>query len=126
VHNLWVKKVRPLPKKKPLQPVYIRQWRTFRDLSLEQVAERVAEDLEGREDFSHASLSRIERGEQPYTQRTLEAIARALNCEPADLLMRNPQDKDAPWSIFDQLKKADKATRVRIAAVVEALAKTGS
>lgn len=120
-----MKKVRPLPKKKPLHPVYIRQWRNLRKLSLQDVAARVAEDL-GRDDFSHASLSRIENGKQPYTQRTLEAIARALSCEPADLLIRNPLDKGAPWSIFDQLKKADAATRSRIAAVVDALAKTGS
>jgi hypothetical protein len=53
-------------------------------------------------------------------------IAHSLLCEPADLIMRNPLDKSAPWSIMDQMKKADPETRARIAAVVEALSKTGT
>lgn len=76
--------------------------------------------------MTHANLSRIENGKTGYTQRTLEAIAHALLCEPADLIMRNPLDKSAAWSILDQMKKADPETRARIAAVVEALSKTGS
>lgn len=63
----------------------IRAWRG--DLSLERLADRVR-DL--GVPITHASLSRIERGLQPYTQVKLEAIAKALNCTPADLVMRTP------------------------------------
>ena len=126
MYNLWMKKPpRVALKKRPqFGPTFIRAWRNFRELNQETVAERVAETL-GRK-FTHASISRIENGKQPYTQPVLEAIAGALRCEPADLLMRNPLDKEAPWSIFDTLKRADQATRTRITAVVEALAKTGT
>lgn len=111
-------------KKPQFGKTFIRAWREHRKLTLQAVAARVEEKL-GRS-MTHATLSRIETGRIAYTQPVLEAIAHALLCEPADLLMRNPQDRTAPWSILDTLKKADPATRLRIAAVVDALAKTGS
>lgn len=111
-------------KAKTFRPTFIRAWRTHRGLSLEALALRVEEIL-GR-NMTYATLSRIERGKIAYTQPVLEAIATALLVEPADLLIRNPLDKSAPWSILDQLRKADPDARVRILAVVEALAKTGS
>jgi DNA-binding Xre family transcriptional regulator len=89
-----------------------------------QLAERVAE-ISGKS-MTHATLSRIETGKIAYTQPVLETIAVALACEPADLLMRNPEDKSAPWSIMDQLKKADPATVNRVVAVISALTKTGT
>lgn len=110
--------------KKAFRPTFIRAWRTHRGLSLEALAARVEEIL-GR-NMTYATLSRIERGKIAYTQPVLESIATALLCEPADLLMRNPLDKSAPWSILDSLKKATPDERARIMAVVEALAKTGT
>lgn len=65
-----------------------------------------------------ASLSRIERGLQPYSQPLLEALAEALGCEPADLLMRNPTDPDGIWSIWDNIAPAD---RPRAVAVLRAM-----
>jgi transcriptional regulator with XRE-family HTH domain len=114
----------PKTSKTLFRPTYIRQWREYRGLSLVQLAERVAE-FTGKS-MTHPTLSRIENGRIGYTQRILEAIAHSLLCEPADLIMRNPLDKSAPWSIMDQMKKADPETRARIAAVVEALSKTGT
>lgn len=64
----------------------IREWRDFRELTQEQLAEKVG--------LSNVSLSRIERGVQPYTKSTLEAIARALHCAPADLI--NGIQPDSP------------------------------
>ena len=119
-HTLWMAKIQ----KRAFAPTFIREWRTSRGLSLVQLAERVSE-VTGKS-MTHATLSRIENGKIAYTQPVLEAIAYALLCEPADLLVRNPLDKSAPWSIYDQLKKADPDTRARIAAVVDALAKTGT
>lgn len=116
--------VMPKIPKIPFRPTFIRQWRQHRNLSLEQLAERVAE-YTGKS-MTHATLSRIENGKIGYTQRILEAIAHSLLCEPADLIMRNPLDKSAPWSILDQMKKADPDTRAKIAAVIEALSKTGT
>ena len=97
---------------------YLKEWREFRQLTQAQMASRVHKD--------RTTYGRIESDEVPYSQDFLELAAYALQCEPADLLMRNPTDKSAVWSIHDQLKKADPDTRMRILAVVEALAKTGT
>jgi transcriptional regulator with XRE-family HTH domain len=112
-------------RKRTLRPTFIRAWREFRGLTLQKLADRVAE-IVGDDDFSHAPLSRIERGKIAYTQPRLEALAIALNCEPVDLLIRNPLDKSSLWSIYDQLKNVDKPTQDRVSAIIDALAKTGS
>lgn len=75
-------------------------------MTQERLAERVG--------MTTASLSRIERGRQPYNQGTLEALAVALNCEPVDLLIRNPLDPEAPWSIWEQLRPAQRKQAIRL------------
>lgn len=97
---------------------FLKEWRTYRQLTQSQMALRVHKD--------RTTYGRIEAGHSPYNQDFLELAAYALQCEPADLLIRNPLDKSALWSIHDQLKKADPDTRDRILAVVEVMAKTGS
>jgi len=91
------KKVTPRFKTPPYQPTQIRNWRKKRGLSLEVLAERIG--------MTHASLSRVERGFQAYKQPMLELLADELRCSPADLLMRNPLDPKAPWSLLDSLAK---------------------
>jgi len=76
--------VAPIPQK---VGHFIREWRKYRGLTLEQLAERV--------DLSHGALSQLERGVINYTQPTLEALASALNCEPADLLTGDPKEVEA-------------------------------
>lgn len=92
------------------RPTFIRAWRKHRGLSLEALAERV--------DMTHASLSRIERGEQPYNQDLLEVIAEALNCEVPDLLMRNPTDPEGMWSIWEKAKPGEKQQIVEVMKVI--------
>lgn len=96
--------------KRPPSPTFIRHWREYRGLSLERLADRLS--------TTKASLSRIERGLQPYSQPLLEALAEALICTPADLLMRNPLDPDGIWSIWDNIPEAD---RPRAVAVLRAM-----
>ena len=94
---------------------FIREWRLSRGLTLEQLAERIG--------ITHASLSRIERGLQPYSQPLLEALADALQTEPASLLMRNPSDPEGIWSVWDQAKPGERRQIVEIA---KTLIKTGT
>jgi transcriptional regulator with XRE-family HTH domain len=86
---------------------FIREWRQSRGLTLQQLANRIG--------MTHASLSRIERGLQPYSQPLLEALADALQTEPASLLMRNPTDPEGIWSIWDQAKPGERRQIVEIA-----------
>lgn len=95
---------------------FIREWREFRGLSQEALGARL--------ETSGGSISRIETGQQPYTQDTLEALAEALMTDPASLLMRNPKDQDAIWSIWESAKKADRQKIVDIAKTI--LGKTGT
>ena len=94
---------------------FIRDWRQSRGLTLEQVANRIG--------ITHASLSRIERGLQPYSQPLLEAIADALQTDPASLLTRDPTDPEGIWSIWDRAKPGERRQIVEIA---KTLIKTGT
>lgn len=97
---------------------FIRQWRKKRGLTLEQLA--------GRLEVATSSISQLETGKQGYSQPMLEAIADALQCQPADLLMRDPTLDDAIWSIENQLKTAPPERVTQILAVVETMLRTGT
>ena len=79
---------------------FIREWRKHRMLTLEQLAERV--------EVTHATLSRIERGLIPYNQDLLERLAEELRTEPASLIMRNPEDTNAPWTLLETVPPEDR------------------
>jgi transcriptional regulator with XRE-family HTH domain len=44
--------------------------------------------------ISHAQISRIERGLQPYNQSSLQQFAEIYDCEPSDLLTLDPTKAD--------------------------------
>lgn len=75
---------------------FFREWRKFRGFTLEKLAERIG--------VTAGAISQLERGDISYTQPMLEALADALNCEPADLLMRNPLEPESPLAIINRLK----------------------
>jgi len=81
------------------------------------------DDLAERLGTSKASISRIEAGQQAYTQDFLEACADALRTDPASLLMRNPTDEEAVWSLWDKAKVGD---RKMIENIVRSVIKTGT
>lgn len=92
------------------RPNFIRKWRKFRGYTLEKVAEMTEKSV--------STISQIETFKQPYTQETLELIAEALQCEPADLLMRDPTDTAAIWSLWERAKPRE---RKQIINIVESL-----
>ena len=94
---------------------YIREWRKFRQLTLEQLSSRLG--------MSPSALSMLERAQRGYTQETLEALAEALMTDVASLLIRDPTQDEAIWSIWDN---ASPAERQQITNVVRALKPTGT
>ena len=57
-----------------------------------------------RIDMSDASVSRIERGGQPYNQGVLEAWAEAVGCSPADLLHHPPASHGYElWQVISRM-----------------------
>lgn len=103
------------PKRRAMRRTFIRQWRAHRGLTLEQLAERL--------EMTASHLSMLERGQRAYTQETLEALAHALQTDPASLLMRDPSDPEAIWSIWDNAKPGE---RQMITDLARTVVKTGT
>lgn len=107
---------RPIQQKRQFRRTFVREWRKFRNLTLEHLADRL--------DMTASHFSMLERGQRGYTQETLEAIADALQTDAASLIMRNPMDDEAIWSIWDAAKGADRQKIVAIARTITG--KTGT
>jgi transcriptional regulator with XRE-family HTH domain len=90
---------------------FLKEWREYRGYTQEQAAEMIGMD--------RSNLSRVERGEIPYSQALLEAAAEAYRCDPADLIIRNPLNEDAPWTVYDTLRKADPETQSAVQRAVD-------
>lgn len=101
--------------KRARRRTFLKEWREYRQLTQDALAERLK--------TSKASISRIEAGTQAYTQDFLEACAEALRTDPASLLMRNPTDDEAVWSIWDRAKSGE---RQMIENIVRSVVKTGT
>lgn len=95
---------------------FLREWRRLKP---GRTLEVVAAELH----MSQPQLGRIEKGQQPYNQDLLEALADMYGCTVADLLMRDPTDKDAIWSVWDQAKPGQRAQIVEVA---KTLVRTGT
>jgi transcriptional regulator with XRE-family HTH domain len=92
---------------------FIKAWRIHRGLTQERLGDRVG--------VTHGALSQLERGLVNYTQPMLEALADALQCEPGDLITRDPNSEI--WSIWDQVRKLPPDEQKRIVAIIQALQK---
>lgn len=101
---------------------HIKAWRLSKRLSLRRLANRLI-NPDGSSIISYASLSRIEKGKQEYTQPVLEGIADALGTDPGSLIMRDPEQEKALYSVWDQIPPT---SRKQAMAMLEGLAKTGS
>lgn len=95
------------------QPTFIRQWRKYRNLTQERLADRAG--------MSTGNLSNIETGKQGYTQANLEALKDALDCEVVDLLIRDPTEPEGIWTIWE---KATPGQRRQIVAIASTLLRT--
>lgn len=110
--------------KRPLRKPFIAKWREYRGITQEALAARASEFL-GKE-MDVTVLSKIENGKSPYGQRTLEALADALGCQPSHLLNVDPTVPGAIWSIEEALRQADPIERDRIRSVIELMLKKAS
>lgn len=112
------KLVKPQPKRKPQQRIYLKEWRKFRNLTQEELASRIEVD--------RSYISMIERGASGYTQIFLEAAAEALGIEPADLLVRNPLDPQGYWSVWEGIPPADRPKFAQAIQALKSTLKTGT
>ncbi len=97
----------PVKKKRPkLRRTFLKEWREKLHLTQEQAAERL--------DMDRSNLSRVERGEIPYSQPLLEAAAEAYNCEPWDILNVNPLMEGEVIDMTSILKQATPEQKAEI------------
>jgi DNA-binding XRE family transcriptional regulator len=89
---------------------HLKAWRKYRGLTQEQLAERIG--------IARSYLTKIERGDRRYDQPFLEAAADALRCSVADIIMRDPTDSEALWSLWGGLTPPE---RIRAVAVLKAM-----
>lgn len=94
------------------RPTKLRDWRKMRHLTQEQLAARI--------DSTAATISRLENGKQPYSQGILEALATALDIEPADILAGPPPPEQVEW--LDLYRKFGPEEIRRVFVVVRAMA----
>lgn len=88
----------------------IREYRKRAGLTLEE--------LGGRIGMAAGHLSRLERGEIAYTPERLTALARELDCKPADLIDDDPPSGQREWKlrqIFRQMTPAEQDQLIRLA-----------
>lgn len=106
-----VEKIGP---KRPRQRPYLKEWRKFRTLTQEELAERL--------DTTKASISRYETGDRELPGGFLAAFAEAVQCAEADLY-RLPQ---AESSLDDMLRDAPERVRQQAREIIQTLLKTGT
>lgn len=95
-------------KKRTQRPkTFIREWREHRDLTQEQLGERV-----GR---TKGWVSQIEKGTINYTQDMLERVAKALGTDVGSILRRRPESPEEMWEIWDKASPEQKAMIARLA-----------
>lgn len=102
------------------QRTFIKQWRVYRAMSQEELADMVGAYLQERgireNGYTHASIGRIENGLIPYSQPIMEAISQALRVPVATLISRpppNPGEEEPPdpedlerfWREFSRITK---------------------
>lgn len=99
--------------KKPVLPRhYIKEWRAQSGLSLARLAARM-ENEPGEELISAMSLSRIERGLQPYSEPILEALSIALDVPKWALISVNPEVEGDVVDLMQFIRAQSKEQRER-------------
>ena len=97
---------------------YFKEWRKHRHYTQEQVVMRLESLDDEHIPRTAASLSRLENGKQPYTQRIVEALADIYQCEPEHLIGRNPEKAG---EVIDLWQRLTDQQRRQALAVIEAL-----
>jgi transcriptional regulator with XRE-family HTH domain len=69
-------------------------WRKHRGMTVEAAADAIG--------VNKSTLSRIERGLSPYTQKVLENLALLYGCDPAELLIQDPREETNIIRLWDR------------------------
>lgn len=91
---------------------YFREWRLERNLTQQRLADRMG--------TTKTRVSRKENYKEGWDDAYLAALAEALAVsEPGSLIMRNPADESAPWSLLETLSAESRAKVVEFAEMLK-------
>lgn len=102
------------------RPTYLAAWRKYRGLTQAQVLDRLEVLDDPLLPVTAASLSRLENGKQPYSQRILEALADIYQTDSGALLTHDPTKEG---KVLDLLARLPKDDREQAEAMLEAMVK---
>lgn len=85
---------------------HLRAWRKHRGLTIERLAELIG--------TTKSVVSELEIGKKRYNQDHLERLALALDCEPADLITRDPSDPEGVWAVWDHVPASKREDAIRV------------
>jgi transcriptional regulator with XRE-family HTH domain len=91
----------------PRRRIFLKQWREYRNLTQEQLAERVG--------WSVGNVSQLERGLQGYSDEGLALLADALQCTPGQILDVDPTNDDAIWSLWERAQPGQRQALIEVA-----------
>lgn len=97
-------------------PNYLRAWRTFRKLTLDQLAERVGTNAN--------MIGYLESGERGLSAKWLRRLAPALKTTPGFLLDHDPHD--LPADMLEIWGEADERQKRQITEIAKTIVKTGT
>jgi transcriptional regulator with XRE-family HTH domain len=87
-------------KDRPLPRIFAREWRRRAGLSID----RAVEEMEKRGiECSKATISRIERGKQAFTQDILIGFSLVYNCTTLQIQYINPRDPGSVRTVVTEL-----------------------
>lgn len=102
---------------------YLKEWRAYRNKTQSQVLDMLELADDPLLPKTGASLSRLENGKQPYSQRVLEALADIYDTSPSDLIGRNPFKEG---EIVDFVSRLNERQKAQALAVLEAMSRTSA
>lgn len=104
---------------------YLRQWREHRGLRQEDVVDRLVSLEDPKLPGTAATLSRVENGKVPFSERLLYALADVYQCEAWELLRRDPTKEGAVVSLFDEkFRRLTEQQQKQALAIIDALSNT--
>jgi transcriptional regulator with XRE-family HTH domain len=92
--------------KKRRRTWFLRQWRDYRELSQEQLGEKIG--------LTQGMISQLESGLSDYTGTHLENLSTALGCTVYQLLFQDPRVPDDPMALYEALPEYERAHAIEM------------
>ncbi|KPF74544.1 hypothetical protein IP68_12305 [Blastomonas sp. AAP25] len=98
--------------------IYLKEWRKKAGKTQAQVVSALEMLDDPMLPTTEASLSRLENGKQPYSERVLLALSDIYACEPWELIGRHPQKEGL---VIDLVRLLDEREQERVRAYIEGI-----